>query len=461
MRGDLQEGNEETFAPVVAFSSVRIFLVLSLLLGWSTCTVDFSNAFVQAELDCPVWIHLPRGFRSQRKGIKRCLYLKKSLYGLRSAPKLWNHHIVSALLSIGFIQSVFDPCLFYRSNVLAILYVDDLGLAFPNEGVVLALLDELRESGLEFTREGTFSEFLGIKFDFDRQAKSVSMTQSGLIGKVLKAAGMSDCKPNKLPTQQTALGNDENGAPMTEGWSYTSIVGMLLYLSTHTRPDVSFAGSQIARFTHNPKQSHARAVKTLLRYLKGTATIGITFQLPSEPLYALKSLLLEDHVDSDFAGLYRVESPNSPVTAKSRTGYIISLCGCPLVWKSQLQAGIALSTQEAEYTALSQSARVLILIKNICEEALKHLKIGSSLDVPKIVCVAFEDNHGALSLANNQRLTSRTKYYHVNAHWFWSHVKNGDFAVEGIISALQNADFLTKPLPLAPYLSNRKRVQGS
>ena len=176
--------------------------------------------------------------------------------------------------------------------------------------------------------------------------------------------------------------------------------------------------SQIARFTQSPKQVHAKAVKTLLRYLRGTKTEGITFQLPREPFHALKALLIEDHVDSDFVGLYRVESPNSPFTAKSRTGYIVSLCKCPLIWKSQLQSGIALSTQEAEYTALSQSAREVIPIRNICEEALINLRIDASLQIPRIICVALEDNGGALSLAMNQRLTGRTKYYHVNSHWF-------------------------------------------
>ena len=335
-----------------------------------------------------------------------------------------------------------------------------MGLAFPSEDVLEDLLAHFKSLGFELTREGTFSEFLGIQFSFTQNERSVTMTQSGLIEKILQTAGMYDCKPNKLPTSQVPLGNDDHGDPMVENWSYSSVVGMLLYLSTHTRPDVSFAVSQIARFTHNPKQSHAKAVKHLLRYLKGTKAEGITFKLPKKPLSAIKSLLLEDYVDSDFAGLYRVESPNSEMTAKSRTGYIILLCGCPLVWKSQLQAGIALSTQEAEYTALSQSARSLIPIRNIVAEAISHLFRGPSLSVPRVICVAFEDNNGALSMANNQRLTSRTKYYHVNSHWFWGHVKDGTFAVEGVPSTCQNADYLTKPLPLVPYIANRQRVQG-
>ena len=363
VRGDLQESEDETHAPVVGFSTVRIFLVLSLLLGWMTCTIDFVNAFVQAVLITPIWIHLPWGFRSSRGG-GTCLRLKKSLYGLRTAHRLWHEHLRKALLGeLGFKVSAFDPCLFYRKDALAILYVDDLELAIPSEAVLESLLDSLTSLGFEFTREGTFSEFLGIQFTYDKEAKRVTMTQGGLIKKILEFTGMGACKPNKMLTSQLALGDDENGEAMMERWSYASVVGMLLYLSTHTMPDVSFAVSQIARFTHKPKQSHAKAVKLLLRYLKGTATEGISFQLPSKPLHTLKRLLLEDYVDADFVGLFKIETPNSSAAAKSRIGFLISLCGCPLIWKSQLQTSIALSTQEKEYTVLSQSARVLIPIR--------------------------------------------------------------------------------------------------
>ena len=63
VRGDLEEGEPETYAPVVAWSSVRLFLVLSLTLGWATCSIDFTSAFVQAHLAIPVWIYMPRGFK--------------------------------------------------------------------------------------------------------------------------------------------------------------------------------------------------------------------------------------------------------------------------------------------------------------------------------------------------------------------------------------------------------------
>ena len=74
VRGDLEEGEPETFAPVVAWSSVRLFLILSLTLNLDTSSIDFSSAFVQAKLQDPVWIHLPRGFHSEKvTATKRCL----------------------------------------------------------------------------------------------------------------------------------------------------------------------------------------------------------------------------------------------------------------------------------------------------------------------------------------------------------------------------------------------------
>eukprot|EP00972_Heterocapsa_arctica_P038481 5669739-Heterocapsa_arctica.AAC.1 len=90
------------------------------------------------------------------------------------------------------------------------------------------------------------------------------MTQEGLIKKIIETAGMEDCNSNRTPTTKEALGSDEDGQPMEDKWNYRSIIGMLLYLSTNTRPDISFAVSQVARFSHAPKKSHASAVKTII-----------------------------------------------------------------------------------------------------------------------------------------------------------------------------------------------------
>lgn len=220
-----------------------------------------------------IWIHLPRGFRSNRPG-KTCLRLRKSLYGLSVAPRLWYEHLFAALKDEGFIVSENDPCLLMKKDMLIVIYVDDAGICARNENDIDILIRNLTNRGFELTREGSFSECLGIKFVREDTNNTITATQPGLIQKIIKATGMEDCNPNYVPASNTALGIDPDGEPMEEEWNYASIVGMLLYLSTNTRPDITYAVSQVARFTHSPKKSHATAVKTIVRYLKRTADKG-------------------------------------------------------------------------------------------------------------------------------------------------------------------------------------------
>ena len=59
LRGDLMDQNEDNFAPVCAWSSVRFYLVASMILGWTTVSVDWANAFIQATLEKPIYMAIP------------------------------------------------------------------------------------------------------------------------------------------------------------------------------------------------------------------------------------------------------------------------------------------------------------------------------------------------------------------------------------------------------------------
>ena len=451
VRGDLMEGDAETHSPVVAWSSVRLFLIMSLTLGWYTCAIDFSNAFVQAHLEEPIWIHLPRGFNSNRHG-KTVLSLKRSLYGLTFAGRLWYEHLIKALKSMGFTQSTIDPCLLFKKDLLIVVYVDDVGVASPTKEGADELVKALIDRGFELTREGSFSEFLGIKIDRNEADGSLSLTQSGLIQRILVATNMEHCNPNWIPASPAALGSDPDGEPMDETWNYRSVVGMLLYLSTNTRPDITFAVSQVARFSHSPKKSHATAVKMIVRYLARTQHLGTTI-IPNG------TLGLDCYVDADFGGLYKREPDSSSDSARSRTGYIIMLGGCPLTWKSQLQSEICLSTLESEYVALSASLRTLLPIKRLLFELAQALVLPGTM-IASIHCRTFEDNNGALILATTHRLTSRTRHINTKCHWFWANFKDGEFSIERVDTKKQRADYLTKGLAREPFEGNRRPNQG-
>ena len=447
----------DSYAPVVGWSTVRFFLVISMMMGWSTVSVDWANAFIQAKLKEPMYMETPRGFRNSF-GKQGCLRVTRSLYGSKFAPKNWYTHLRSALLSLGLKESPIDKCLFYRPGLLMVLYVDDAGIAAPRRSLIDDFVQELKDLGFDLDIEDDFSSYLGIGIE-EFEDGTRHMTQKGLIKKVIKTTSLEDCNPNWTPATQAALGSDPDGELFDQkDWTYASVVGMLLYLSNNTRPDITFSVSQVARFTANPKKSHAIAVKTIIRYLARTADKGIYFK--PDGTYHLRTW-----VDADFAGLFGREPNDNPNSARSRYGYIITFGGVPLIWKSQLISEICLSTLHAEYVGLVNALRALIPIRCMVTGILDFLDLPSSTK-PEIHCTVFEDNQGAYLLATNQKLSVRTKYFSVKHHFFWSYVYHAEKNPDGWLvivkcpTELMNADYLTKGLVRMILEANRLRLQG-
>jgi hypothetical protein len=452
VRGDLQDYSGETYSPVVSWSAVRLALVMCLKLNWNMICIDFSSAFVQSALpdDEPVWMHPPRGF-SCSKGSTHVLKLNKSLYGLVQAPRLWGDYISKAFGELGLVQSAHDSCLWYGKDIILVQYVDDCGIGAPNMEIINDFVNKLKKKGLKLTQEGSFTEFLGIKFERNKN-KSFKLSQKGLINKILQAASMEDCNPNSLPAHRNALGSDNEGEPYQETWNYRAIVGMLLYLSGNSRPDIALAVSAVARFSNSPKKSHATAVKTILRYLKKTMNDGMTIT-PTE------NYKLDLYVDADFCGLFKQEDERDPNVARSRMGYIILLCGCPLIWKTSLMSHITQSTTEAEYSALTTAMRTFLPLKLMVEEMIMKTR-NTALEGAMVHATVFEDNQSAFYLATNQRITNRTKYFLAKWHWFWESYKQKLFDIVKCPTQEMLADYFTKSLSKELFEKNRVAVQG-
>ncbi|MEL7341022.1 MAG: Ty1/Copia family ribonuclease HI, partial [Bacteroidota bacterium] len=205
-------------------------------------------------------------------------------------------------------------------------------------------------------------------------------------------------------------------------------------------------------------ESHASAVQTILRYLQGTKLKGIVIR----PDGTFNLVLW---VDADFAGLFGAEKGNNINVARSRMGYVITLGGVPLTWRSQLMPDVCLSTLEAEYSAMSLALRVVIPIRSVVLHLISQFEVDCA-NGTTVHCTLFEDNQGAYLLATQQKLSPRTKYFAVKMHHFWSHVKHeetnptGWLSVEKCPSDQQRADMMTKGLSLPPFENNRMNVCG-
>jgi hypothetical protein len=336
--------------------------------------------------------------------------------------------------------------------MMLVVYVDDVGMSAKLKQDVDEMVTRLHEKGFELTREGSFSEFLGIKFEKNADDGSVNVTQKGLINEIVETAGVTDCNPNWTPASTAPLGSDPDGEEMDETWNCRSIIGTLLCLTTNTRPDLAFAVSQAARFCHNPKKSHATGVKTVIRHSHRTSDKGMIVKPTG-------ILGLENCVDASFAGNCGLEPAQSPVSVKSRTGVVVFLAGCPLIWKSCLQSSVALSTFHSEHAGLSHSMRILTPLRALLLEIVATLELPAAI-ASTICCCVHEDNASALLLANSQHLNNRNKCLAAKLHHFWSFVKPGVIEVIRCDTRLMLADPFTKPLVREIFERLRLLIMG-
>jgi len=224
-------------------------------------------------------------------------------------------------------------------------------------------------------------------------------------------------------------------------------------LSSNTRPDIQFAVHQVARFSHDPKHSHGQAIKRIVHYLLATKTRGISFQPNLDAG-------LDCYVDADFAGLHGYEDEQDPVSVKSRTGFVLTLFGCPVIWSSKLQTDITLSSTAAEYVAFSMAMRELLPMRALLQELASKLDLKFAKH-SLVRSTVFEDNQGCLSMVNTPKMSTRNKYLSLKYHFFRSHIgKEKGIEAKWIETTKQKADIFTKGLPETQFQAIRLLLMG-
>ena len=449
-RGDRQiEGLDyfETYAPVTNWMTVRLMLTLSTILGLHTKQVDYTAAFIHAPIDGEVFVEMPRGFSQHGKVLK----LRKSIYGLKQSPRNFFQHLKCKLEKAGLESNPdLDPCLFISDKVVCLVYVDDTLFFSPKEEYIDEIIAKLRADEMELEEESSVAGFLGVNMTYDKVRNTVTLTQEGLTKRIIEALNIEHMPKKETPAIHEPLVKDESGDPPDGVYSYSSVIGMLQYLQGHSRPDITYAVSQCARFTHSPKRSHEKGIERIGQYLKGTIKEGL-IMTPSE------NLDIDCYVDADFAGLWPYEDKLDPVCVKSRTGFVLCIADCPIIWLSKLQDTVALSTQEAEYYALSYCMRSVLPLQRLFEGTAKGLGLTKEQKTTFKTSV-WEDNQGAHNLANMEpgRITPRSKHYAIKYHWFRSHLKPNRIEVKKIDTKEQKADILTKGLRTEQFRNIRK-----
>ena len=204
---------------------------------------------------------------------------------------------------------------------------------------------------------------------------------------------------------------------------YASAIGSIMYAMLCTRPDVTFAISVTSRFQANPGESHWEAVKCILKYLRRTKDLFL--------VYGGEELKLQGYTESSFQ--------SDPDDSRSTSGFLFTLNGGAVSWKSSKQPTTANSTTQAEYIAASDAAKEAVWLKKF----ITDLGVVPTISDPiPLLC----DNNGAIAQAKEPRSHQKSKHILRRFHLIREIVARGDVVVERIPSTDNLADPLTKPL---------------
>lgn len=419
---------KETFSPVARYDTVRF--LLSIAANNSLCLgqFDIKTAFLYGNLDDDIYMKQPEGFHD---GTAKVCKLLKSLYGLKQAPRCWTEHFSEFIKKFGFSKSSADSCFYiYEKNnekMFLVIYVDDGLIAASHEQLIDKFFAELRKN-FKITCTKEVGNFLGIEICRLKDG-SIFINQGKYIENIVERFNLSDANYASTPIE---VGWDANDfiKDNCSNIPYREAVGSLMFVQLVSRPDISFAVNIASRVLDKPTKAHWLLVKRIIRFLKGTADLGLFYK---------KNDNFATYSDADFGG--------DKETRKSTSGMVCMFANAPIVWQSKRQQCVSLSTTEAEYVSAASAAKEIVWIQKLFRDC--------KIDVN---CMLYVDNMSALKLVKNPEFHQRSKHIDIKYHFVRDLYERGEINVKYVKSEDQIADIFTKAIAKPRYIYLSKKL---
>jgi dUTP pyrophosphatase len=448
MRGSVTLAN--TYAGSLEQTGSRIFWAISAMKNYITIGADASNAFAEAPAPkAPLFVSIDQPYRewyaarnpdSPKLPKDSVLPVYGALQGHPEAARLWAKLIDKIIKDLGLKATTHEPCLYNTENynntgksVLFLRQVDDFAIACEDKDTALHIISAINDKmTIDVKQLGLISRFNGV--DILQSRHYVKLYNKTYIEKIAaKHPWLQDEPPlsankpipmNPDPKYQRKL---EQAEPGTENeikllerrfnFGYRQAIGELIYAMITCRPDISYSVIKLSQYSTKASDIHFEAVKQIYKYLWQTKDDGITYwrkeprmDLPIRPAPAqhrdenynyyecndrqvIDPSIMNTAVDSDYAG--------DQSHRKSVTGLSIQLAGGTILYKTRYQDTIALSSTEAEFTAAAEAGKYILYTRSILDEL--------GIDQTQATTL-YEDNQGALLMANAQQPTKRTRH---------------------------------------------------
>jgi transposase InsO family protein len=417
----------DIYSPVGSKTSLRCLLAYAAAHNLKLASLDCKTAFLNADIDCEVYLHLPQGFNVPGKLAR----LRKSIYGLKQASRLWNQMLHGILEGIGFQRSRADPCIYLSESIVLFVYVDDILCMYEKDVQFNQFFAEIQNKIQVSITDST--SLLGIQIQ--RTEAGIFINQPSYVQNLLEKYGHSDCYACVLPMDPNGkfLKRTEEDEPFHDLKLYASAVGTLMYLGNCTRPDILLAVSVLASFVNDPSVVHWEGISRIFRYLRGTMEYGIFYKRGKEGIEKFKMWSDADHA-------------TCLDTRRSRSGVMGTYNGASITAFSRKQGGVTLSTLESENYSFSESVREGIFVSRL----LYEFDVRRRYDGEKLE--PFEnqmDSNCLVELGDGDS----TKLKHVDVReMFGQEMVQKQVVIKKFVSTQNNiSDQLTKPLTREPF----------
>lgn len=407
----------ETFSPVVRHSTLRLLFALSVKLKLDITHLDVTTAFLNGELNENIFMQKPQGFHCEDSS--KVLKLKKAIYGLKQASRMWYQKVDECLTKNGYVKSKYEPCLYIKNKTTIVaLYVDDF-FVFSSDEKETCNLKAILESQFKIKDLGQVRQCLGMSVCYDKEKSVLTLSQSEYIQQLLLKFNLSDCHTVDTPM--------ESGLKLTKceksnkNLPYQQLIGCLMYLAILTRPDIAYSVVYLSQFNNCYDKEHWNHCKRILRYLKKTKDYCLTYR-------GTGNKEIVGYVDADWG--------SDATDRKSYTGYCFTLSEGVISWGSKKQKNVSLSSTEAEYVGISESCKEAIYLRNLYQEITGD-----------VYCIdIFNDNQSAHKLLHNPVFHNRTKHIDIKYHFCRECDNNNIVKVKYMSTINMVADLLTKAL---------------
>ncbi|UYV74577.1 hypothetical protein LAZ67_12000185 [Cordylochernes scorpioides] len=313
-----------------------------------------------------------------------------------------------------------DPCVYFSKDIILGVHVDDLLVTTSSVESYVKFKSSI-QGELDIKDIGEVSDLLSVRNKRNKDS-NLELVQTHYIEEILKEYGMEHAKEASTPLDPGMFTEGPGGKEACCA-PYQQAIGNLLWLAGMTRPDIAYAVSYLSKFNSSPLQQHWNAVKHLLRYLKKTKDLKLVFSKTGKKLAAF--------ADADWG--------SDKEDRESYSGYIFVLGRAAISWCSSKQKCVALSTAEAEYYAMCETAKEALWFTSFMEE----IGVGGFKESPLKIYI---DNQGAMFLAENEVVSERSKHIDIRHLFIRDLIKDGKLSFVYVPTEENPADLFTKNL---------------